>query len=60
MMIAGLEVPHVHVHLVPIDTLEDINFAHQDANARTEDLDAAAEKVRTALRKLGCKAVADG
>ncbi len=28
IMVAGLEVPHVHVHLVPMNSLGDLNFAH--------------------------------
>lgn len=29
MAVVGLEVPHAHIHLVPMDTMEDINFARQ-------------------------------
>lgn len=53
MTIAGLEVPHVHLHLVPIKTLQDLNFANQDRNPDPKDLDAAAEKLRATLRELG-------
>jgi len=53
LMIAGLEVPHCHLHLVPIDRLEDMDFARQDKSARPEDLDAAAAKIRASLRTLG-------
>lgn len=53
LMIAGLEVPHVHLHVTPIWTLGDMNFANQDPNADPKDLDAAAEKLRAALRELG-------
>ena len=28
LMVAGLEVPHTHVHLVPISSVGDLNFAH--------------------------------
>ena len=58
VMVAGLEVPHVHLHLVPINAIAELNFANQDANARPEDLDAAAEKIRKALRELGYAEVA--
>lgn len=57
-MIVGLEVPHVHVHLMPIDEIADISFARADPNPRAEDLDAAAEKIRAALRELGHAEVA--
>ena len=49
LMIAGLEVPHVHLHLVPIEDLTDMDFARQDRNADPKALDAAAEKIRQAL-----------
>ncbi|HVM97770.1 MAG TPA: HIT family protein [Candidatus Acidoferrales bacterium] len=53
LMIAGLEVPHVHLHLVPIDGLGDLDFRNQDTHAKPEDLDRAAESIRAALRALG-------
>lgn len=49
LAIVGLEVPHVHLHLVPIDDPGDLDFAKQDLNAKDADLDAAAEKLRKAL-----------
>lgn len=58
LVIAGLEVPHVHLHAVPIRTLQDLNFANQDTNARPEDLDRAADQLRAALRALGYSQVA--
>ena len=30
MMIAGLEVPHTHIHLVPIENVHDLDFANAD------------------------------
>jgi histidine triad (HIT) family protein len=54
MMIAGLEVPHVHLHVVPINDLGDLDFRNQDSNAKPEDLDRAAKLIRTALQQLGC------
>ena len=59
LMIAGLEVPHTHLHLVPIDEIRDMDFARQDHKATPADLDVAAEKIRTALRALGCSEVSD-
>lgn len=59
LMLAGLEVPHVHFHVVPIDSVHDLDFARQDLNPRAEDLDRAAEALRSALRDLGFSEVAD-
>jgi histidine triad (HIT) family protein len=52
-MILGLEVPHVHIHLVPIWEPRDMDFGNADADARPEDLDAAADALRAALKLRG-------
>lgn len=59
LMIAGLEVPHVHLHCVPIDELGDLDFRRQDVNATAAALDAAAQSLRVALRQLGYQHVAE-
>lgn len=53
MMIAGLEVAHVHLHVVPIDTVTDLDFANADADATGEALDEAAERIRASLYAMG-------
>ncbi|HTL48828.1 MAG TPA: HIT family protein [Verrucomicrobiae bacterium] len=45
VMVAGLEVPHAHIHLVPIHGVGDLNFAKAQP-ASQEDLAAVAEKIR--------------
>jgi len=57
--IVGIEVPHVHVHLIPLDAIGDLSFANADPNPKPEALDAAAAKIRGALRELGYREVAD-
>jgi histidine triad (HIT) family protein len=52
-MIAGLEVPHCHVHLLPIANERDLDFTQADAAASPEALDEAAERIRRALRAAG-------
>jgi histidine triad (HIT) family protein len=47
--VIGLEVPHTHVHLVPMNTMDDLNFSRRKLNPSKEELAAAAEKVRKAL-----------
>ncbi|MCX7620612.1 MAG: HIT family protein [Acidimicrobiales bacterium] len=49
LMIAGLEVPHLHIHVVPIWGVHDLDFANADPNPSTESLDDAAERLRQAL-----------
>jgi histidine triad (HIT) family protein len=58
MMLAGLEVPHVHVHLVPIDDERDLDFARAERDPDPAALDEAAERIRAALRELGAEGVA--
>lgn len=53
LMIAGLEVPHLHVHVVPIDGVHDLDFANADQDPDEELLDRNAERIREALRDLG-------
>ncbi len=53
LIIAGLEVPHTHVHVVPIAGEGDLNFANADGNASAETLDTAAAQIRQALEDLG-------
>ena len=52
MMIAGLEVPHTHIHLVPMDSMDDLNFSFAKS-APADELQAAAEKIRTVLQQQG-------
>ncbi len=59
LIIAGLEVSHVHLHVTPIHALQDLNFANADPNPDPAEMDAAAEKIRAVLRDLGCAEVAD-
>jgi diadenosine tetraphosphate (Ap4A) HIT family hydrolase len=59
MMIAGLEVPHLHIHVSPIWGLSDMDFARAERSPRPEDLDSAAQKIRDELRNLGFSEVAD-
>jgi histidine triad (HIT) family protein len=53
LIIAGLEVPHTHLHLVPIDVVADLDFSRAEQHPDPADLDRAAETIRTALRELG-------
>ncbi|MGV9795827.1 MULTISPECIES: HIT domain-containing protein [unclassified Gordonia (in: high G+C Gram-positive bacteria)] len=53
LLIAGLEVPHVHLHVFPARSMEIFDLANADKNASPESLDEAAEKIRKALRSRG-------
>ena len=43
--VIGLEVPHTHIHLIPLDEVEDINFSKPKLQPSKEDLAIAAEKI---------------
>ncbi|WP_078084862.1 HIT family protein [Microbulbifer mangrovi] len=58
VMVAGIEVPHTHYHLVPINEIADLDFALQK-QAESEDLAAEAAKLRQALVELGYRQDAD-
>jgi histidine triad (HIT) family protein len=49
MIIAGLEVPHCHLHLIPIESEADLSFARADHSPDPAALDDAAERLRAAL-----------
>ena len=55
VMIAGLEVPHLHIHVVPIRGMQDLSFANQDPNPDEKMMDGAMRSLRDELRRLGEK-----
>jgi len=50
--IIGLEVPHAHIHLIPLNSVEDINFERQKLKLSHEELEEIAEAIRTQLKNL--------
>lgn len=48
LLIAGLEVPHTHLHVIPMATMDDLDLANAAA-PEPADLDAAADALRQAL-----------
>ncbi|HZQ32980.1 MAG TPA: HIT family protein [Mycobacterium sp.] len=52
LIIAGLEVPHLHVHVFPARNLTDFGFANVDQNPSPESLDEAQAKIKDALAQL--------
>lgn len=45
--VIGLEVPHAHIHLVPMNEIGDINFTRPKLKPSQEELASVAEKIRT-------------
>jgi histidine triad (HIT) family protein len=53
LVVAGLEVPHVHIHVVPIRGAHDLDFGNQDPNPDPAMMTAAGDSLRQALGRLG-------
>jgi histidine triad (HIT) family protein len=59
LMIAGFEVPHVHVHVVPMSGMAQLDLATAARSVEADALARAAERIREGLRKLGHLQVSD-
>lgn len=46
--VVGLEVPHAHIHLIPINTIFDMDFSKPKVKMSQEELAALAERIRNA------------
>jgi len=47
--VIGLEVPHAHIHLIPLNSVEDINFERRKLELSQEELAETASQIREAL-----------
>ena len=47
--VIGLEVPHAHIHLIPINNVGDMNFARPKLQLSKEELEETAKKIREQL-----------
>lgn len=55
VMVVGIEVPHTHIHLIPIDSIADMDFGRAKA-APQDELGAMAMKLRASLQAAGHQA----
>lgn len=53
LLIAGLEVPHLHTHVFPAFSMGDFDISGANTDPTPESLDEAQTKIKTALRDLG-------
>lgn len=60
LMIAGLEVPHLHVHVVPIRGVHDLDFANQQQDPDAQMMDDAGAAIRRELNAMGFSQAAPG
>ncbi len=47
--VVGLDVPHAHIHLIPINTIGDLNFANPKLKLSPEEFKSIAEKIKSHL-----------
>lgn len=47
--VIGLEVPHAHIHLVPLNTMGDINFSKPKLNPSKEELATICAQIKASL-----------
>jgi len=47
--IVGLEVPHVHIHLIPLDSIGDINFNNPKLNLTEQKLESIALEIKQGI-----------
>jgi histidine triad (HIT) family protein len=59
VIVAGFEVPHAHVHVIPANGMGDLSFANAKASVAREELDSAAGKIRAELATMGRSEVAN-
>jgi histidine triad (HIT) family protein len=48
--VIGLEVPHAHVHLIPLNNMNDINFTREKLKPTQDELTATAERIKSFLK----------
>jgi diadenosine tetraphosphate (Ap4A) HIT family hydrolase len=57
VIVAGYEVPHTHVHVIPTSSMAQLSFAHAATSVDRGDLEAWAEAIRRELRAAGAVGV---
>jgi len=59
LVIAGLEVPHLHLHVVPINGAADLEFSRAAKTVSREALEESASSIRYILRSMGSTGVVE-
>jgi histidine triad (HIT) family protein len=47
--VIGLEVPHAHIHLIPFNTMNEMNFSNPKLEISTQEMQAIADKIKSNL-----------
>ena len=59
LIVAGYEVPHTHVHVIPTSSMAQLSFANAAASVDRADLETWAEAIRRELRATAATGVSD-
>ena len=55
LSVVGIEVPHAHMHLVPLNTANDLNFTKKKLSPTQEEMRKTQEKILKAMDTVGSK-----
>jgi histidine triad (HIT) family protein len=58
LVIAGYEIPHCHLHVIPSNSMADLEFANARTNVDRKELEQAADRIIVELRRAGIAGVA--
>jgi diadenosine tetraphosphate (Ap4A) HIT family hydrolase len=58
LIVAGFEVPHCHIHLIPMEGMQHLSFANAAGSVTAAELEAAASPIRAELSAMGASGVA--
>jgi len=53
LVVAGYEIPHAHLHLIPTNSMSELSFSNAASTSDPADLEAAADAIRIQLRHRG-------
>tara|TARA_B100001741_G_scaffold53223_1_gene41086 strand:+ start:1030 stop:1422 length:393 start_codon:yes stop_codon:yes gene_type:complete len=49
IVVMGLEVPHAHIHLIPLDNMQDIDFSQPKLNLSSDQMNKIASLINSAI-----------
>ena len=49
IVVMGLEVPHAHIHLIPLDTMQDIDFSQPKLNISNDEMVQIANRINKSI-----------
>jgi histidine triad (HIT) family protein len=49
LSVVGLEVPHAHIHLIPIHSVRDMNFSNEPVSMTSDEMAELASAIRQAM-----------